>query len=789
MHTILTTRGTTKARGIEQGTLILCLSLICMAFWPARASGQNAYLQHNLVSDLPGVAAVTDTNLLNPWGIAFSATGPFWISDNHSGLSTLYNTVGTRSALIVNIPPPTGGTPPAAPTGIIFNSTSGFAVASNTPAHFIFATEDGTIVGWNSGTNGVLKVDNSAAGTVYKGLAIGKIGTNTYIYATDFHNGKIDAFDNKYAVASLTGSFSDPNIPAGFAPFGIEAVNGQLIVTYAKQDAAAHDDVSGPGNGFVNVFDTSGQLIKRLVSNEALNSPWGTALAPSGFGPFSGALLIGNFGDGHINAFDPNSGAFLGALTNNTTGDALSVDGLWALRFGNGGSGGENHTLYFTAGIPGGGALEDHGLFGSISAVFPVFTLCLDKGLAASVNWGGGQGSYLLQKKSGLEDTNWFDVLTTSSHSVLVAKDGGSDFFQVASQSGQTVLPFTAYLSGASEVPGVPTAGTGIGTISVEGSNFNYHISFSGLTSPAIAAHLHGPADANTNANVLLPLNGASGTSGTLAGTQVLTPDELADIINGVSYVNIHTTINQGGEIRGQVVPLHIPVTLNGASEVPSVTTPATGTASLTLIGNQLLYTVNYSGLVGSAIASHIHGPAPPGSNAPVIVPFNAPSGTSGSISGTATLTTNEMAYLLAGQTYVNVHSTTNTGGEIRGQINPMQFAVTMNGASEVPATPSLGTATGLMSISNSVLFYTINFTNLLSPAIAAHIHGPTDTAHNAGVLIPFSPPAATSGTISGTALLSSQDLLYLVTGQTYANIHTTNYSGGEIRGQILPNN
>ena len=152
-------------------------------------------------------------------------------------------------------------------------------------------------------------------------------------------------------------------------------------------------------------------------------------------------------------------------------------------------------------------------------------------------------------------------------------------------------------------------------------------------------------------------------------------------------------------------------------------------------------------------------------------------------------LTTNQLAYLLAGQTYVNIHTTTNGGGEIRGQINPMQFAVTMNGASEVPAAASPGTGTGSMSISNSVLFYTIKFTNLLSPAILAHIHGPADTAHNAGVLIPFSPPAATSGTISGTAVLSSQDLLYLVTGQTYANIHTTNYAGGEIRGQVVPNN
>jgi len=247
--------------------------------------------------------------------------------------------------------------------------------------------------------------------------------------------------------------------------------------------------------------------------------------------------------------------------------------------------------------------------------------------------------------------------------------------------------------------------------------------------------------------------------------------------------------LNPNGEIRCQVMPLHIPVTLNGASEVPPVTTTASGSASLTLVGNQLLYTVNYSGLTGPAIASHIHGPAPSGSNAPVIVPFVTPTGTSGSISGTTNLTPTQVAYLLSGQTYVNVHSTTNQGGEIRGQINPFQLRVTLNGASEVPSTPSPGAGGGSMLVSNSVLFYSISFTNLLSPATAAHIHGPADTAQNASVIIPFNTPAATSGVIFGSTNLTSQLLLYLMTGQTYANIHTTNYPGGEIRGQVLPNN
>src|SRR5262249_28727693 len=183
-------------------------------------------------------------------------------------------------------------------------------------------------------------------------------------------------------------------------------------------------------NGYVNVFGADGQLIKRFASQGVLNSPWGVALAPAGFGPFAGALLIGNFGDGRINAFDPNNNnALLGTLTDVSTGDPLSVQGLWAIKFGNGGSGGEAHTLYFTAGIPGPDALEDHGLFGSISAVFPAFTAVQNNGVAATLNWGGGQGPFLLQKKTNLSDTNWFDVLTTSSRSMMVGKDGAENFW------------------------------------------------------------------------------------------------------------------------------------------------------------------------------------------------------------------------------------------------------------------------------------------------------------------------------------------------------------------------
>lgn len=333
------------------------------------ARAQNTYTQHNLVSDVPGLADNLDTNLLNPWGIAFSATGPFWLSDNHSGYSTIYNSAGTPQTLIVAIPPPSGGTPPAAPTGIVFNNTTNFIAVTNA-AKFIFATEDGTISAWANGTNAVLKVDNSASSAIYKGLALGSANGSNYLYATDFHNGKVDVFDSAFNPVTRAGAFTDTNLPAGYAPFGIKAVGTNVFVTYAMQDDAAHDDVPGAGFGYVDIYDTGGNLVKRLVSNGALNSPWGMAVASANFGLFASQLLIGNFGDGAINAFDPASGTLVGTLKD-TNGAPFAIDGLWDLKFGNGGSGGATNTLYFTAGIAAGGALEDHGLFGSLSVVVP----------------------------------------------------------------------------------------------------------------------------------------------------------------------------------------------------------------------------------------------------------------------------------------------------------------------------------------------------------------------------------------------------------------------------------
>jgi uncharacterized protein (TIGR03118 family) len=778
-HTLYFTAGIPGPGALEDHGLFGSLSAVN----PALLAGAS-YIQHNLVSDLPGRADHTDTNLLNPWGISFSATSPFWISDNHSGLSTLYNSSGTPQALVVTIPPPAGGTPPAAPSGTIFNNTRDFIVSGTNAARFIFSTEDGTIAAWASGTNAVLKVDNSARGTVYKGLAAGSSGGSNYLYAADFHNGRVDVFDANFSAAALAGSFADATIPAGYAPFNVQNISGLLYVTYALQDADAHDDAAGPGHGFVNVFDTSGRLVKRLASAGVLNSPWGLALAPAGFGGFAGALLVGNFGNGRINAFNPATGAWLGTI-NDTNGNPLAVEGLWALAFGNGGNGGEPHTLYFTAGPNG----ETDGLFGSLAPVSPTFTSVKNNGLAAALNWAGGSGTFLLQKKASVSDSNWLDVATTQNRAMTVAKDTQNGFLRLQAQATNTVLPFTVLLSGEAEIPAVDTTATGLGTLTIEGSNLTYNISFSGLSGPASAGHIHAPADATNNTGVIIPFTVASATSGTISGTTSLTPDQLADIVNGMAYVNIHTANNPGGEIRGQIVPLRIAMSLNGAAEVPPVATTATGTGSLTLVGSQLYYDISYSGLQGPATAAHIHGPADPTVPGGVIIPLNTPSGNSGNISGSVSLTPTNMAYLLAGLTYINIHSTSNLNGEIRGQIYPIQFGATLSGANEVGPTASAGTGSGFLTVVNNVLSYNVSFANLLSPAIGAHIHGPGTTTQNVPVLIPFSPPATTSGTISGTAALTSQELLYMTSGLTYINIHTTNYSGGEIRGQVLPHN
>ena len=351
---------------VESLVIFACVLALTQLPVPLRAAS-NFYQRHNLVSDETNTADHTDPNLVNAWGIAFNPNAVVWIADNGTGKATLYDGTGEIQALVVTVPLPTGVSGASTPTGIVFNSSSDFVVkkgAVSGAAAFIFATEDGTISGWSPSvdqTNAILMVDNSASGAVYKGITLAGNGTAHFLYATNFHNGTVDVFDSSFHPASLSRSFSDPTIPDGFAPFGIQNFGGDIYVTYAKQDADKHDDVKGRGFGYVNVFDSDGNLIRRVASKGKLNAPWGLAMAPASFGKFSNRLLVGNFGDGKINAFDVATGRAVGTLQV-SQGKDLSIDGLWGLSFGNGVKDQPTNVLFFTAGPN----QESDGLYGSI---------------------------------------------------------------------------------------------------------------------------------------------------------------------------------------------------------------------------------------------------------------------------------------------------------------------------------------------------------------------------------------------------------------------------------------
>ncbi len=367
---------------LTAGTLVLAGGRAASA-----ATGSDHYRQTNLVSDLAnppgGPPAHVDSNLVNPWGIATGPTTPLWVSDNGAGVSTVYNGAGQTVRPPVAIPAPQGSPPGSTgtPTAVVFNVTpDDFPVSENGSAGkalFIWATEDGTIAGWSpsvDANNAIIAVDNSQHptadnGAVYKGLALANFGGAYYLYATNFRAGTVDVFDATFHQVHLPGSFIDPFIPAGFAPFGIQAISGNLYVTYAKQDAEKHDDVAGPGNGFVDVFSPSGRLAGRFASQGPLNSPWGVVVAPAGFGRFSNDILVGNFGDGRITAYSRPigvSGMLVGQLQD-PTGQPLAIHGLWGLLAGNGSAGSNINAVYFAAGID----HESHGLFGALTAATP----------------------------------------------------------------------------------------------------------------------------------------------------------------------------------------------------------------------------------------------------------------------------------------------------------------------------------------------------------------------------------------------------------------------------------
>jgi uncharacterized protein (TIGR03118 family) len=388
-------------------TVIISLALLATVTGKAHAAG---YLQTNLVTDGsdPAVtAAHIDPNLVNPWGISFvPGLSPFWVSDNNAGVATLYDGTGAPVPLVVDIPlPPDTGGRGGAPTGQVANFPfllfgdfplkipgPGNSIINTGSAIFIFATEDGTIQGWNAplaafGITGIpdpdgaltppddalVVVDNSANGAVYKGLALGtRTISNTqqpFLYATNFRSGTIDVFDSNFAQVAVPGSFSDPKVQHGYAPFGIQTIDSKLWVTYALQDQAKHDPVNKPAHGFVSVFDTDGNLLQHFAQHGHLSSPWGVAPAPASFGEFANDILIGNFGDGVINAYDPTSGHWLGKLSH-ADGTPIVNPGLWSVTFsgstGANAAGSDPDTLYITAGVLG-PTHENAGLFAKIA--------------------------------------------------------------------------------------------------------------------------------------------------------------------------------------------------------------------------------------------------------------------------------------------------------------------------------------------------------------------------------------------------------------------------------------
>ncbi len=328
------------------------------------------YKQTNLVADTSGVANATDANLVNPWGMSRSSGSPWWVSDNGTGLATLYSGTGTAVSLVVTIP--TGDqkmSPTGTPTGQVFNGTQDFQLTPGKPAAFIFVTEDGTVSGWNGGASAVIEVNTKSA-SVFKGAALATIndpksGATNYLYVADFRKGRVNVYDTNFHRISLgEQAFRDDHVRAGYAPFNVQNIGGNLYVAYAKQDSQKHDEVDGAGLGYVDVYSPWGHLINRLEHGWWFNAPWGITQAPADFGAYSHDILVGQFGSGNIAVFDPVTGEFKGLL-NDATNTPLAISGLWGIEFGNGATAGPSTTLFFAAGSDG----EQHGLFGTITAI------------------------------------------------------------------------------------------------------------------------------------------------------------------------------------------------------------------------------------------------------------------------------------------------------------------------------------------------------------------------------------------------------------------------------------
>jgi uncharacterized protein (TIGR03118 family) len=579
----------------------------------------NNYRQTNLVSDLSGFAQVEDPLLVNPWGVAFSPTGPFWVTNEGSHIPFAYSPATLYSGDVSGSPfvkiPMNVTLPGYVPTGVVFNGSDDFSITAQDgttgPARFIFVSITGNILAWKDG------MANATFGSphvfhAYSGLAIGNNGAGNFLYAAAFRDKKIDVIDKTFATVTLVGNFTDPGIPSDYMPFNIQNLGGKLYVEYAQYDPFRQSAQSGPGKGYISVFDTNGNFLGRLISNGPLNSPWGVAIAPAGFGAFPGALLVGNYGDGRINAFNPTTGAFLGTL-NDEAGNPIEIDELLSLNFGNGVSAGDTGTLYFSSGY------GNHGLFGSLKPSSPATTTIQFSSPDYIVNEGSNAIDITVTRSGDLTVSSTVNYATFDNYildgtsSAMLAHQGSDYIFAggtltfaageatktltilipddaytennemvnltlsnptgaalgspllahltIVDNDGAAINPpqrvFVAPLNGAQEQPRREVNGRGVGivTLSTDQTTAKVSLYFAGLTGNATAANIHGPAGFQSNAPVLFPLpNVPASTNGSINNVTIaLTPAQVQQLKAGLFYFNVLTANNPNGEIRGQI--------------------------------------------------------------------------------------------------------------------------------------------------------------------------------------------------------------------------------------------
>jgi glucose/arabinose dehydrogenase/plastocyanin len=569
------------------------------------------------------------------------------------------------------------------------------------------------------------------------------------------------------------GFYFDPNgTNTGFAAtMPVREVPADLIDPIAQYD---HDE----GLSIIGGYVYRGTQIPALTGRY-VTADWGSFTTPNG-------RLFVREGSGFVEF---------------TIGSENRPLNLWVKGFG------EDHQgeLYVFASTN----LGPSGTSGVMLKMVPVENKLAITGLSSAdtnvlVSWTNGSGPFVVESSSSVGDVAWKTSAATAQRSATIPRGSNASFVRLADMAGQAGLGFTVHLTGGSERPSTnSSSATGTGIMRLEGNTLQFDIQYSGLTGTATAAHIHGPAPASEAASVLIDLSpfkgGGFGTNGTLSGSVTLTAERKAMLLEGKTYVNVHTSLNPGGEIRGQVMPVVFGVDLTGSSERPNpINTSGRGAGTLLLVGNQLSFNVAYKNLSSAGIAAHIHGPTNAAGSAGVLIDLQGSNGgafgTNGSLVGTVTLTPAQLAYLADGLTYMNIHTTPNPGGEIRGQILPqvtaIPFTTSLTGAAERPQTvdtPARGS--GIFALQGRTLHFNISYSGLKAAGTAAHIHGPADAASPASVLIDLAPfnngAFGTSGVLAGAVALTEAQLGMLLGGSTYVNVHTTSHPSGEIRGQI----